>query len=326
MTHRCLSSCCALLAAACAAGGDQGASGGGTDTGSGLQLDGGDGGLAGDGAPGPGGDGTPIVYGNTDDSLYSMDPGTKKVVLIGKFSGGTGTMTDCAVNGEGQLFVNSATAVYSAALPTGGTGPVALTLKTALPSTSKFYALGFTPAGVLEAGESLIAGDGAGDLYYIDTSGPSATPQKLGVFGAWTSGDPGPGTTGDLWTLSGDVLFYMDGATPRGLATLRACTKSKCQNTNDVLAEIDMVALKKAFDTKTTQDVRKRIIGGGAGVGELYGIGAWDDTVYAFGRNPAALVGIDPTGSATVLSSFPSITNGWSGAGVTTKAKVTVIR
>ena len=323
--------CVEVAGAGCAAGSNTDPGSAGHDSGGGLQVDGGDGGLSGDGGPIGPGDGTPVIYANTDDSLYSMDPTTKKVTLIGKFTGGTGSMTDCAVNGEGKLFVNSTTEVYSAALPAGGAGPVTLTLKTTLPTASKFYALGFTPAGVLEPDESLIAGDGAGDLYFIDTTGPAATPLKLGVFGSWTSGDPGPGKVGDLWTLSGDVVFYMDGATPRGLATLRACTpsatgKPKCQSTNDVLAEIDMTALKKAFDTKSPANVRKRIIGGGAGVGELYGVGAWDDTVYAFGRNPAQLVGINGSGAGASLETFSSITNGWSGAGVTTKAKISVIR
>jgi hypothetical protein len=283
--------------------------------------------------PGPPGstDGTPIIYAHTDDSLYVMDPSKKSVTLVGQFTGGTGGMTDCAVDGDGRLFVNSTGAIYSAALPAGGTGAVALSLQTSLPAGSKFYALGFTPAGVLESGETLIAGDGAGDLYWIDTSGPSTTPVKLGVFGDWQPGDPGPGRSGDVWTLSGDLLFYMDGATPRGLATLRSCYSTsggsmKCQNTNDVFAELDMTALKTAFDTKSPQNVRKRIIGPGTHVGELFGAGAWDDSFYAFSRSPAQLVQIDSSGNGTVVDAFPAISNGWSGACVTTKAKITVIK
>lgn len=290
-----------------------------------------EGGLGLDGTPGAPNGGTPVIYANTDDSLYAMDPTSKSVVLIGAFTGGSGSMTDCAVDGTGQLFVNSTSAIYSAAIPASGSGPVVLSLKTSLPTTSKFYALGFTPAGVLESGESLIAGDGAGELYYVDVSGPSATPMKVSFFGPWLAGDPAPGRKGDLWSLSGDLVFYMDGATPRGLATLRDCYSTsggtpKCDNTNDVFAEIDMTALKTAFDTKTPQNVRKRIIGSGTGVGELYGAGAWDDKFYAFSRNPAQLVEIDSTGAATIVNSFGSIANGWSGAGVTTKAKITVIK
>jgi hypothetical protein len=322
----------AASASACAVG-THDPSGSGTNDG--LQTDGGtgdDSGLSVDGT-GSGTDGTPVIYAHSDDSLYAMDPSTKSVTLIGQFTGGTGGMTDCAVDGNGNLFINSTSAVYAATLPAGGKGSVALALKTSLPTGSKFYALGFTPAGVLEADrETLIAGDGSGDLYWIDTTGPSTTPVKLGIFGPWLSGDPGPGRSGDLWTLSGDILFYMDGSTPRGLATLRSCystsgsTSTKCENTNDVFAEIDMTALKTAFDTKSPTNVRKRIIGSGSGVGSLFGAGAWDDKFYAFSRSPAQLVQFDSTGASTVINEFPSITNGWSGACVTTKAKITVIK
>jgi len=279
---------------------------------------------------------TTTIYAQTDTELYSMDPATKTVTDIGPFAGNTGAITDLAVDASGALWVNSASAIYSVALPASGTGTVQLTLKTTLPSSSRFYALGFVPAGVLGTGESLIAGDGAGDLYFVDTSGPSATPQKLGSFGAWKSGDPSNGKSGDLWTLSGDVVFYMDGTTPRGIATLRPCsTKSgstTCDNTNDVLAEIDMVALKSAYTSKTAaSSLRKQLIGGGSGHGHLFGIGAWEANVYAFSRvdsttsAPAQLLQIGSAGTATVLQSFPSITAGWSGAGVTTKATITVL-
>jgi hypothetical protein len=55
-------------------------------------------------------------------------------------------------------------------------------------------------------------------------------------------------------------------------------------------------------------------------------VGAWDDKVYAFGRGPAQLVEMDSAGSGSVVNVFSDISNGWSGAGVTTKAKITVIK
>ncbi len=297
--------------------------------------------------------GTAVVYANTDTTLWSMDPATKTVTKIGDFGGLAAgeNATDVAVDGDGKVYVNSETAVYTATLPTSGTGTVALTLKTTLPSSSRFFALGFVPKGVLGSGESLITGDGAGDLYFIDTAGATATPQKLGSFGVWKSGDPDPGgkaVAGDAWTLSGDLVFYIDvdGTTPRGLATVRTChTKSgttTCQADDDVLIEVDMSALKANFDAKTSStSLRKRFLGTGSGTGRLYGLGAWEDKVYAFSRSykgsstaaslPPQLVQMDVTGSGTVLKSFgtgatPDFANGWSGAGVTTKAKISVIR
>lgn len=311
-------------------------------------------GLLGDVTPndsGPPG-GTPIVYANTDVDLWSLDPTTKAVTKIGDFAGTTDPITDVAVNGDNAVFVNSETTLYTATLPSGGSGPVNLAVKATLPSTAKFYALGFVPKGVLTADEALIAGDGAGNLYYLDVSSSTATAQNLGSFGVFATGDPDPGgkaKPGDLWTLSGDVVFYLDpSGAPQGLATVRTCyttsSSTKCNADNDSLVAVDMNALKNNFTTKSsTASLKKAFISGasGTGTGRLFGLGAWDDKVYAFSRNyngstsspavPPELVSIDASGTATVLQKFesagtPQFTNGWSGAGVTTKAKISVIK
>src|SRR5262245_34985789 len=54
------------------------------------------------------------VYANTDDALYSMDPKTHAVTLIGKLAGVSGSstdkdVTDCAVNANGDVYVNTMT-------------------------------------------------------------------------------------------------------------------------------------------------------------------------------------------------------------------------
>ncbi|GAC1542756.1 MAG: hypothetical protein NVS3B10_07110 [Polyangiales bacterium] len=311
------------------------------------------GGLGGDVAPAEtgSGDGTTYVYAHTDTDLYSLNPATDAVTKVGPFTGGAASITDLAINGDNQMFVNSTTEVYTATLPAGGTGPVALTLKSTLPAGSKFYALAFVNKGVLTPDEALIAGDDQGDLYYIDVSSASPTPQKLGSFGAWQTGDPNPSgksTTADNWALSGDLLFYMDGTTPRGLATVRTCYTTstgttKCYADNDAVVEVDMGALKSNFDSKGSgTSLRKRFLGGAAGTGRLFGLGAWGDKIYAFSRHyagsktgspalPPELVIINGSGVGSVAKQFgtaaaPDFTNGWSGAGVTTKAKVSVIK
>jgi hypothetical protein len=308
-------------------------------------------GLTGDITPNdsPTSGGTPIVYANTDTELWSLDPTTKAVTKIGAFSGTTDPITDVAVDGDDNVYVISETALYSAALPAGGTGAVALTLKVALTGGGKFYALGFAPKDVVTAGaEALIAGDINGSLYYIDTAGGSV--QNLGSFGNWKTGDPNPSgksTTTDTWTLSGDVVFYLDATgAPRGLATLRTCYTAtggtvKCYADNDALAEVDMTALKSNFDAKgSSASLRKNILGL-SGTGRLFGLGAWEDTVYGFSRNhpssstspavPPELITMGASGVGTVAQMFgtaaaPEFTDGWSGAGVTTKAKISVIK
>jgi hypothetical protein len=207
--------------------------------------------------------------------------------------------------------------------------------KATLKSTTRFYALAFAPAGVLDTAEVLVGGDSAGDLYLIPTTG-TATPVNIGGFGTVAAGDPGAGATGDKWELSGDIAFFSNAGTPIGLATLRPCSVSgtthTCDNTNDVVVEIDMVELAKK---SSAAKLRKRFIGkSGTGQPRLFGIGAWSSSVFAFSRcsggtpctKPANLIEVSlTTGAGTIIKGFPAIDtkgNGWSGAGVSTKAKV----
>jgi len=310
-------------------GGGSSSSGGGSGGSSSSSSGGSSGGNFGDaGSSSSGGsNGPPLIYAHTDTELYSMDPTSHQLTDIGAFSDGSGTaptITDLAVDGNNNVWVNSESTVYTAALPTAGTGTVALTVSTQLGTSTSFYALGFTPAGTLETGESLIAGDSKGDLYYIDQSG-SAAPQDLGSFG------PAPG--GGTYELSGDIVFYNLNGSPRGLATVRACkTSSSCTDTNDLLVQVDIQALQQAYTSKSpAASLLQQSLGSGTGYGRLFGVGAWGSSVYAFSRasgtsTEAQLIQIDSTGTGTSLQSFPTITAGWSGAGVTTKAQVTVLQ
>jgi hypothetical protein len=286
------------------------------------------------------------IYAHTDDELYRMDPLTKEVKIIGKFNGlDTSTavnenMTDVAVNEAGDVWgcsVSSGTNpghIFSIDVPPD-TGEVVVTTKATLKSTSRFYALAFAPAGVLGTSETLVGGDSLGDLYLIPTTG-TATPLNIGGFGTVAAGDPGAGNTGDKWELSGDIAFFSNAGSPIGLATLRPCavsgTTSTCNNTNDVLVEIDLTELAKK---SSTSKLRKRFIGSaGTGHPRLFGIGAWNSSVFAFSRcsggipctKPAQLIEVSlTTGAGTVIKGFPDIDakgTGWSGAGVSTKAKI----
>ncbi len=280
---------------------------------------------------------TVTVYANTDDSLYSLDPATKKVALVGKFAGvGGGTndfnVTDCAVDANGQVWVNTPSVVYKAALPAGGTGTVVLTKVATIAAKAKqqFYALAFAPAGVLGPNETLVGGDGDGQLWSIDTA--SGNTVQLGSFG--------PDKT-RVFALSGDIVFYTGaGGKPTGLATIRSCAPGgqSCTAGNDFLAGIDMTALSTAYTSGTPAvSLLAGIYGGsgtstgpGVGFGSLFGLGAWEGTVFAFSRGGGAgkspsLLSIDTTsGAGSVIDASFSFTNGWSGAGVTTKVTVSV--
>ena len=311
---------------------DAGASSGGASSGGFSGADGGDGGAGAEAATTT----SVTVYANTDDSLYSLDPATKKVTLVGKLTGmGGGTndqnVTDCAVDATGQVWVNTPSVVYKAALPAGGTGSVVLTKVATIAAKAKqqFYALAFAPAGVLGPNETLVGGDGNGELWSIDTG--SGATVDLGSFG--------PDKT-RVFALSGDIVFYSGaGGKPTGLATIRSCLPGgqSCIATDDYLAGIDMAALSAAFTSGTpAASLLGGIYGGsgtskgaGVGFGDLFGLGAWEGTVFAFSRSSgsksASLLSIDTTsGAGTVIESSFGFSNGWSGAGVTTKVVVNV--
>jgi hypothetical protein len=266
--------------------------------------------------------GPAVIYAHTDTELYTLDPTTQAITDIGAFNAGSSTpvITDLAVDANGDVWVNSESAIYRAAVP-ASPGPVALTLvsQIAVKTGQKFYALGFATAGVLGTGETLVAGDSLGVLYAIETNG---TTTQLGSFGT--------DTKGNAYELSGDIVFYEQNGTPRGLATIRSCPSGSCSTTNDLLAEIDVAAMTKAYQSKTpAATLKKQLIGGGTGFGRLFGVGAWNDSVYAFSRSAsstaAQLVEINATGTGISLKTFSSISAGWSGAGVTTKAPITVL-
>ena len=292
-----------------------------------------------DAATGDGG-GATTVYANTDDTLYSLNPQTNAVTLIGKFvglGGGSGdtSVTDLAVNATGDVYVNSESIVYKATVPqTPGTVQLTKIASISLQSGQKFYALAFTPAGSLDASnEILIGGDGYGELYSIDTANGST--KDLGSFGA------DPGHSGYDFALSGDLVFYDDANnSPTGLATIRPCKPktTTCLTSTDYLAAVDMNALATAYKSGTpATSLLKGVYGGsqssdgnGTSYGDLFGLGAWQGSVFAFARKTQSngaplLMTIDTTtGAGKVIPSTFNFTNGWSGAGVTTSAPINV--
>jgi hypothetical protein len=275
---------------------------------------------------------TSIIYANTDDSLYELDPATNALSLVGSFDGAAGTITDCAVNSAGDVYVNSADAIYEAAVPAGGKGKVSLSKLAAIgggKSAPPFFALAFAPAGVLGSGEGLVGGDADGVLWAIDPK--TGDTRKLGSFGKDKSGA--------TFALSGDLVFYRDGeGKPTGLATIRPCSGSSCNTQNDYLAAVDMDALAQAFTSGTPAGTLIAGIYGGSGNskgpgighGGIYGLGAWQGKVFGFERasankNVPAMLSIDTaTGAGTILPGSLTFTNGWSGACVTTKVTITV--
>jgi hypothetical protein len=108
------------------------------------------------------------------------------------------------------------------------------------------------------------------------------------------------------------------------------------------------MALSPAYTTQTkASSLLGGIYGGsstspgsGTGYGDLFGLGAWNGNVYAFSRNinadssdtppvtavPPTLLTINTmTGAGVpVPNGTQSFTDGWSGAGVTTKVTINI--
>ena len=244
-------------------GGSGGASGSGSGSGSGSSSgglgsgsgSGDDSGLVGDVQTTV----TSTIYVNTDDSLYSMNAQTMAVTLVGQFAGVSDSstdsaITDVAVDAAGDVYVNTESVVYKAVLPQTPPGAVQLqkVATIAAKGGARFYALAFTPKDALGAGtgEILIGGDGNGEIWSINLANNGAT-KDLGSFG------PDPEVSGNIMALSGDLVFYMDGSTPKGLATIRSCVPAsgskaaKCAKDDDVLAGVDMTSLATAFSSGT---------------------------------------------------------------------------
>ena len=314
---------------------------GGTGSGSG-----GTSGVLGDGSSPTGPEaGTTVmttVYAHTDSTLYSVDPMSQAVTMIGPMVGTSdsstdGTITDLAVDGSGGVWVNTESVVYKAMLPSAGTGTVQLVKVTSISSSSKFYALAFAPVGALDPNnETLIGGDSTGSLWSINTSSGAAV--NLGNFGK------DPDNANNTLELSGDLVFYNDANnSPTGLATIRSCgipgdggKYVTCGK--DFLAGVDMTKLKAAYGGTAQTTLLGGIYGGsgnslgnGTGFKDVFGLGAWNSTVFGFtrsttGQTAPQLITIDTTsGAGTAVSGATfSFTNGWSGAGVTTKVTITV--
>jgi hypothetical protein len=287
---------------------------------------------------GDGGVATTTVYANTDSTLYSLDPQTNQITMIGAFSGMSGatndaTITDIAVDSAGDVYVNSESVIYKATIPQSpGTVKLTKLASISLQSGQKFYALAFTPAGALASGEVLIGGDGYGELYAIDTTNGST--KDLGSFGV------DPSHSGYDFALSGDLVFYVDqNNAPTGLATVRPCKPktTTCLTGSDYLVSVDMAALANAYKSAAGASLLKGIYGGsksadgaGSSYGDLFGLGVWEGTVFAFARktgsnaSPLLLTINTSTGAGSVVASNFTFTDGWSGAGVTTSVTVTV--
>jgi hypothetical protein len=327
--------------------GGGGGGGSGTDAGgaggSGTAGTGGSGGIGVGGLDGGGGgtSGPTLLYAHTNTKLFKVDPTSPTLAAtpVGDFDciGGTNqdtSMTDLAVDRKGNLWGVSQTAFYELSIQ-GSSVHCVSTTPLNNPNGVKFYALTFAPKGVLDPNrEVLVAGNSAGELWEIDQAGNLS---QHGTFGNVPAND-GHGhsydskNVGQPWELSGDIVFLENGGSPVGFATVRDCPtppySSNC-DAADTLIEINVPKLGHTSTGSVLQSVRGQIVKragcndtSGTSYGKMYGIAALGSKVYGFSHD-GAIVDIDNTDGGACLVSFDAA-NLWSGAGVTTAAKVIV--
>ncbi|MEP7125247.1 MAG: hypothetical protein ABJE95_30230 [Byssovorax sp.] len=335
---------CAARATPSSGGGVGGQGGNGNTVASDTSSDTGVGGTpfdpAGSGgasATGSGG-GVSAAYAHTNTTLFRFDPASPNLVTtkVGDFEcigkpGQDGSMTDLAVNDQGDLWGISSKSVYHL-VPSGGTVKCDEAIPLANTAQVKFYGLTFAPVGVIDPlKEVLVAGNTDGELWTIDQNGTLSLHGNLGVVPADDGqGHAYPGKNqGKRWELSGDLVFLANGGKSVGFATVRDCPKPPSTagcNPTDTLLEIDVIKLGSATTQAVTKSVRGQIVKGagcndpsGGPYGSMFGIAAWGSKVYGFSHS-GGIVEIDNvTGGACLVKSGADL---WDGAGVTTVAPV----
>jgi hypothetical protein len=124
-----------------------------------------------------------LVYANTANELFRVDPRTLTVASVGRFAfpddGQDHQMTDIAVNAEGELWGITFNAIYRIDANTARCTLVS-------PLQGQYNGLTFVPAGVLHpSSEVLVAVEGAGSYFVVNTRDGRA--QRLGMLGAYAS-------------------------------------------------------------------------------------------------------------------------------------------
>lgn len=207
------------------------------------------------------------VYAHTSSALYVVDPRTFSVTRIGDFrwpsAGGSGEMTDLAINAAGEAWGITFTSLYRVDLTNAQCTYVAPF------SGSQFNGLSFIPGGELEPGEVLVAANRNGGVFRVDTA--TGNTRQIGTYG---------GAIGS----SGDIVSVASGGT---FATVID---------NDT--GLDPVEYLARINPMTGRAVRI----GPTGVSRTWGVGYWRSIVFGFTADGAVVTLDINTGRATEVA------------------------
>lgn len=196
------------------------------------------------------------VFAHSSSQLYSVDPETLSVTLVGNFvwPNGDNSMTDIAIDRAGRMLGISFGEIYSVDPATATT-----TLLASLQDS--FNGLSFVPTNPSnpESPEVLIGASTTGLVYEIDPMTGVST--EAGAYGGTYI------SSGDIVSVTGfgTVATAKDGVSP-----------------TDLLVRID------------PQNGYEATLIGDTGVTDIWGLGFWKDQVYGF-SNAAGFVLIDTT-------------------------------
>jgi len=134
-------------------------------------------------------EGPSIVYGQSANTLYQLDPTTKAVTVIGPFVG-CGNVIDMALDKDSTIYATTTTGLYR----------VDPADATCVPVSSGSYpnSLSFVPAGTVDPNVEALVGYKGSDYVRIDTLTGEVTK-----IGAITAG----------YTSSGDIVSVRNGGT-----------------------------------------------------------------------------------------------------------------
>ncbi len=203
------------------------------------------------------------VYAHSSSTLYRVDPDDLSVTAVGPFQwpSGADTMTDIALDKDGNMVGISYTKVYSVDKDTAECSFLANL-------SESFNGLSFVPVDSPDPSneEILIGAANSGTIYQIDPD-TGATD----VIGAYGNG----------WGSSGDIVAV------RGLGVIATVVEDTFAT--DKLARID-----------PSNGYQATIIGD-TGYDDLWGIGFWGNQVYGFAEQGQFVLIDVTTGAASLV-------------------------
>lgn len=232
--------------------------------------------------------GNVTIYAHDATNLYTVDPDTYAVHMVGSF-GFTAFgeyMTDLGIDQNGNMLGTSFVPVF----PTGMTMMVysvnpttAKATQLTMNSQRSFNGLSFVPA-------TQVGGTGADVLV-----GTEAADGQVWQVNTTTGAVTQVGSMGGSYVSSGDIVSV------DGFGTVQTVKGT----THDILVKLDMTSFTA------------HPIGTDTGFDKIWGLGYWKGKVFGF-TNAGQIITIDPnTGAGTQVASGGP---GWYGAAVTTVA------